>query len=200
MAAQKNSTLADRLYRLDLDGCLFLNKYCRQAAVNQFFSTVSRLGDGVFWYSLGAVLPVIYGMKGLAVTALFAATGIICLSIYKSLKARFYRARPFVQSKDIFKGCAPLDVCSFPSGHTMHACCFTTLVLWYFPEFAVVLLPFTILIAISRMVLGLHYPSDVVIGALLGTSLAIGACLTFDHYEVTAWFASQALIFAPPML
>lgn len=184
MTAQKTSTLANRFQQWDLSGCLYLNKYCRRVSVNRFFSTISRLGDGVFWYSLAAVLPFLYGLKGLAITLLFLATGLACLCLYKTLKARFYRARPFVNSREVIKGCAPLDVCSFPSGHTMHACCFTTIVLWYFPEFALLLLPFTTLIAISRMVLGLHYPSDVIIGALLGVLIALGATSLFDVYQL----------------
>ncbi|WP_156498162.1 phosphatase PAP2 family protein, partial [Oleiphilus sp. HI0043] len=73
---------------------------------------------------------------------------------------------------DVYKGCAPLDQYSFPSGHTMHAACFSTVVLWHLPEFAVLLVPFSILIALSRMVLGLHYPTDVLCGAGLGILLA----------------------------
>lgn len=180
MSTPKTTQLISRLSELDLSGCLYFNRYCRQTTVHRFFSIVSRLGDGVFWYSLAAVLPLLYGWQGLFATLEFALIGLCCLAIYKTLKGRFYRARPFVRSKKVFKGCAPLDVCSFPSGHTMHACAFTSIVLWHFPEFAWLLIPFSLLIAASRMILGLHYPSDVLIGATLGVSIAIGSCLGFD--------------------
>jgi len=192
MDTVKSSTLSRRLYQLDLSGCLYLNKYCRQTTVHRFFAGVSRLGDGVFWYSLGAVLPLLYGWIGLSVTLLFIMAGLSCLIVYKSLKRRFYRARPFVSSTQVFRGCAPLDVCSFPSGHTMHAVCFTTIVLWYFPEFALLLVPFTLLVALSRMVLGLHYPSDVIIGASLGFGIAFAGNSLFDATGAQSLFVTLA--------
>jgi len=190
MSAPKSTRIVERLYAIDLSGCLYLNKYCRRKAVNNFFTVVSRLGDGVFWYSLGAVLPVLYGLEGLYATLEFAAIGLLVLFSYKSMKRKFYRARPFVSSKEVFKGCAPLDVCSFPSGHTMHACAFTFIVLWHFPVFAVLLIPFSLLIGASRMVLGLHYPSDVLMGATLGLSIASLGCFGFDYLAtIGLWLA-----------
>ena len=72
-------------------------------------------------------------------------------------------------------GAAPLDRYSFPSGHTLHAVSFTVLATAYFPALGWVLVPFASLVAASRVVLGLHYPTDVLAGALLGTMLAGGA-------------------------
>jgi undecaprenyl-diphosphatase len=71
------------------------------------------------------------------------------------------------------KGYETLDQYSFPSGHTMHAVCFSMLLIASFPAYAVIAIPFSILIAISRVVLGLHYPSDVVCGALFGAAIAL---------------------------
>jgi undecaprenyl-diphosphatase len=67
---------------------------------------------------------------------------------------------------------APLDQFSFPSGHTLHAVAFSVVLLAYFPGFAWLVLPFTALVGLSRMVLGLHYPSDVLAGAALGGAIA----------------------------
>jgi undecaprenyl-diphosphatase len=70
-----------------------------------------------------------------------------------------------------------LDRYSFPSGHTLHAVALTLVVTTTYPAFAWILVPFTLLVATSRVVLGLHYPTDVVAGAGLGTSLALLAQL-----------------------
>ncbi len=60
----------------------------------------------------------------------------------------------------------PLDHFSFPSGHTLHAVMTTTVLGYIQPVLLMLMLPFTILVAVSRMILGLHYPSDVAVGAI----------------------------------
>ena len=65
-----------------------------------------------------------------------------------------------------------LDLYSFPSGHTMHAVGFTAVLLAYYPTIGILIAPFALLVASSRLVLGLHYPSDVIVGALIGGSVA----------------------------
>ncbi|MFT7184844.1 MAG: undecaprenyl-diphosphatase [Pseudohongiellaceae bacterium] len=170
-----------KLDRWDIAGSLYLNHYCKKSAINRFFALISRLGDGVFWYSFIVILPILYGIEGLKISTLMFASGLICVVIYKQLKKRLVRERPFIRSTEIFPGCAPLDQYSFPSGHTMHAACFSTIALWHLPEFMILLLPFSILVALSRMVLGLHYPSDVICGAGLGITLGTSA-----NYFITA--------------
>jgi undecaprenyl-diphosphatase len=92
--------------------------------------------------------------------------------LYTLLKRLFVRERPFITHRGISRAAAPLDRYSFPSGHTLHAVCFTWQAAVHFPELAWVLLPLTALIAASRVVLGLHYPTDVLAGASIGAALA----------------------------
>jgi undecaprenyl-diphosphatase len=68
----------------------------------------------------------------------------------------------------------PLDRYSFPSGHTLHAVSFTWQAVAHFPQLAWILIPLALLIALSRVVLGLHYPTDVIAGAAVGALLAAG--------------------------
>jgi undecaprenyl-diphosphatase len=67
---------------------------------------------------------------------------------------------------------SPLDEYSFPSGHTLHAVAFTLIAVYYYPALAALLLPFTLLVAASRVVLGLHYPSDVLASIVIGSAIA----------------------------
>ncbi|MEM6511462.1 MAG: phosphatase PAP2 family protein, partial [Pseudomonadota bacterium] len=92
--------------------------------------------------------------------------------VYKSMKKRLVRERPYINHGDILCGAAPLDRYSFPSGHTLHAACFTTMYAHIDPSLLVVLLPFALLVAASRIILGLHYPSDVIVGGSIGLALA----------------------------
>ena len=142
------------------------------------FMTASRLGDGVVWYALMLALPLLYGAAGLRVAAIMLATGVVGLALYKILKRTFVRERPFIRHAGISLAGAPLDRYSFPSGHTLHAVAFTWQACAAFPELNFVLLPLALAIAASRVVLGLHYPTDVVVGALLGAITgAAGAAL-----------------------
>ena len=100
------------------------------------------------------------------------ATAFTGIGIYKFLKKRLVRERPFVAHGEIVCGAPPLDRYSFPSGHTLHAVCLTILYGAYEPAMLIVMVPFAALVAASRIVLGLHYPSDVAVGGLIGALLA----------------------------
>lgn len=139
------------------------------------FKTVSRLGDGVFWYTLMALMPLLRGAQGVVIAAQMLVTGAAGLLVYKLLKKKLVRERPFIGLIGIECVMPPLDRYSFPSGHTLHAVLFTVLAVSHVPELAIVLVPFATLIAMSRVVLGLHYPSDVLVGAALGAGLAAGS-------------------------
>lgn len=167
-------TVARILDSADVSLCAVFNRFSRSHPVRSLFRTASRLGDGIIWYSLMALLPVIGGLDGLAIAAHMAGTALAGLLVYRIIKLLSGRERPYVQHGDQV-ACAmpPLDRYSFPSGHTLHAVSFTLVLCSYMPAMAWMLLPFTILVALSRMVLGLHYPSDVVAGGLIGAGLAL---------------------------
>jgi undecaprenyl-diphosphatase len=151
--------------------CLAMNRWCARRALRRLFGIVSRLGDGVFWYTLMAVLAVAGGMRGAVAALHMALTGLVAAAMYRGLKRWTRRPRPFRAHNGIVPYIAPLDEFSFPSGHTLHAVSFTMIALAYFPMLAPVLVPFTILVAMSRIVLGLHYPSDVLAATAIGLGL-----------------------------
>jgi undecaprenyl-diphosphatase len=171
-----HSSLLARFDAAEYRMCRRLNRAAANTGVRVFFKTASRLGDGVIWYALMLALPFIYGARGFEVALIMLATGAAGLAVYKFLKRTFVRERPFIRHAGISLAGAPLDRYSFPSGHTLHAVAFTWQAVAAFPELGLVLVPLALAIAASRVVLGLHYPTDVLVGALLGAaSGAIGA-------------------------
>ncbi len=174
MLARPESRFFTRVDAFEFRLCERLNRGCRRDSVREAFGVVSRLGDGIFWYLLLLAIPLRYGEAGIRPAASMAAAGAFGWMLYKVLKSRLVRERPYITFARIRPGTRPLDRYSFPSGHTLHAVCFTWLAVAYFPWLGWVLIPFAALIAASRVVLGLHYPSDVIAGGLLGAAIALG--------------------------
>lgn len=160
-----------RISAFDAALCVVCNRASHYRLISGFFRVVSRIGDGVFWYALTAVLPLVYGTAALPAVARMLLAGICGLWLYKWLKTRISRPRPYQIHPVVTAAAIPLDQFSFPSGHTLHAVSFTWIAVAYFPELAPVLFSVTTLIAASRPILGLHYPSDVLAGGLIGLML-----------------------------
>lgn len=148
------------------------NRVERYPAVVQVFRLISRLGDGVFWYTLMIGMYLFAGKSALPVVLQMIVTGLVATAIYKWLKHKTLRPRPHQQFGNIHCLTAPLDRFSFPSGHTLHAVTFSLVAIYYYPTLAWILVPFTLAIAASRLVLGLHYPTDVLAGFVLGAAVA----------------------------
>ncbi|MBI5136668.1 MAG: phosphatase PAP2 family protein [Nitrospirae bacterium] len=158
----------------ELPMCVALNRWQDRCRVHGLFAAVSRLGDGVFWYTLMLGLPLVMGRAALPAAVEMAVAGLLGRAVYGLLKRNLGRRRPFLHHSEVRLGAVPLDRFSFPSGHTLHAVSFTALAVAHYPALAWLLVPFTVLVALSRVVLGVHYPTDVAAGILIGASVAWG--------------------------
>jgi undecaprenyl-diphosphatase len=136
------------------------------------FAAVSRLGDGLVWYLLMLALLLLGDADDQRVVLQMALLGIASLLAYKALKRLSKRPRPLSRERALATAVAPLDEFSFPSGHTLHAVGFTLVLVQHYPESALLLWPLCAAIALSRVVLGLHYPSDVLAAIGLGWGFA----------------------------
>jgi len=172
MKAISFSSFLARIDTADYRICRRLNRGASWSVVRWPFQLVSRLGDGLLWYALILALPFVYGVQALRPAIVMALTGALGVLIYGALKRLFVRERPFIRHAGISRAGAPLDRYSFPSGHTLHAVSFAWQASMHFPQLGWVLVPLAGLIAASRVVLGLHYPTDVLAGAVIGACLA----------------------------
>jgi len=175
--AETRRNLFARFDQAEVSFCLHLNRSAHRLPIRRFFAAISRLGDGIFWYLHLPLLLLMHGMPALGPIVHISLVALIGVLVYKLLKANLVRERPYIASSDILCGSPPLDRYSFPSGHTLHAVSFSILIMYYFPALGWIVLPFAILVALSRVILGLHYPTDVLAGAAIGTALASSSLL-----------------------
>ncbi|MDI5892088.1 phosphatase PAP2 family protein [Halomonas rhizosphaerae] len=136
----------------------------------------SRLGDWPLWVGLILAQPLLHPAGGGQRVVQYTATALLAIGIYRVLKTRLCRERPFITFSGIIRCSEPArDRYSFPSGHTMHAVLFCSLTAAHAPWLLPGLVPVALLIAVSRVGLGLHYISDVAAGALLGLGFALAS-------------------------
>ena len=178
MRAALLETTFNRISELEIPMCRLCHRWST-VRVQRFFGAVSKVGDGHYWYLILGLLLLFQGRAALPVFAHVMLAGTVCHLLYKSLKNHTARERPFAFAEGFDLSVPPLDKYSFPSGHTMHAVFFTLVVGAYVPALLWLLVPFSLLVAASRLLLGLHYPTDVAAGAILGALLAYVSFLGF---------------------
>lgn len=140
------------------------------------FRYISKTGDGQIYLILGLVLWMFESRDG----ALFLYTGLVAyameLPLYVMLKKLFRRARPcdvqFNNDSDFVAYVPPSDKFSLPSGHTAAAFLMANLLAHFYPSFGILAYGWASLIGLSRVMLGVHYPGDIVAGALLGLTIS----------------------------
>jgi undecaprenyl-diphosphatase len=168
----KMRSYLNSMHRLDSNLCIAVNQTSQVRLIRDLFRLVSRLGDGLFWYALMLLILLFEGSDGLLPVLHMALAGLSGTLLYKWLKGKTLRPRPFEVHQDIFMTGKPLDKFSFPSGHTLHAVVFGLVAINYYPDLSFIIMPFVSMVALSRVVLGLHYPSDVLAGAFIGSLIA----------------------------
>lgn len=160
---------------IDLRCVRSLHRVSQRRVVLRLLVLCSRVADGPVWVGVLLLLPLIAGQRGAEVAWVGLGLGAVNLVLYWTLKQGTRRLRPFHRCDDIVACVRAADRFSFPSGHTLHAVSFALLFSAAWPSLAWPLWTFAVLVGLSRIVLGLHYPSDVAVGVGLGLLTASGA-------------------------
>lgn len=134
---------------------------------------VSRLGDGPSYAVLGILLALFEVQHGRSFLAAALLAFLLELPVYLLLKNAIRRPRPADAMDSLSAFIQPSDKFSFPSGHTAGAFLMATLLTVYYPACAPVVFPLAALVGLSRVMLGVHFPTDIVAGATLGVSCAV---------------------------
>ncbi|MGQ8364597.1 phosphatase PAP2 family protein [Glaciecola sp. 1036] len=147
------------------------NQY--QTSVMRLFKTVSKTGDGHLYFVLAAILYYLDTEHG----TVFFYTALLAYSlevpIYLILKHCFKRRRPCDLFTNFSSVIVPSDKFSLPSGHTAAAFLMATVIAHFYPALGLVAYVWASLVGLSRIVLRVHFPLDVLIGMALGVTFAL---------------------------
>jgi undecaprenyl-diphosphatase len=158
------------LYEKEVDMFRHINGKWNRGSMDQFFYIWTHLGGAAFTIS-SVVLLLIFLPWELKSWGLVCMLSLTLSHIPVSITKKMYpRKRPYMSLPETNIGKNPLEDHSFPSGHTTAAFSIVTPLILLNPFLGVFLLIAGLLVAISRMYLGLHYPSDVLAGMILGIS------------------------------
>ena len=155
---------------------LRVNRWPAPQWIRRWMVAASRAGDGWLWIALGLVL-LVFGDENRfdALRAGFIAVG-AGLAMFLVLKRLTGRERPCETETHCWASLLPPDRFSFPSGHTITAFAVAVPLGLYYPSLLAGLLFCALSVAASRILLGLHYLSDVVAGMAIGAGAGMAAC------------------------
>lgn len=183
--------MSQALLSMDKDLFVKINQQWTSPFLNSFFSTFTNLHHWKFFQFVMA--PVIlffwwFKVRRQIFAVVIAASATIFLAdtiCYRGIKEYTFRDRPFTNAQlnaEVRVGYRP-ESSSFPSNHAVNCFALATVLTWYYPTLWMVFFFIAGLVGYSRVYVGVHYPLDVVIGAILGVLIASFLIrLLFDHF------------------
>jgi undecaprenyl-diphosphatase len=138
----------------------------------------SRLGDGWLWWGIGIALLIFGGPSRFLAVGASVVSAALSLGLFLKIKKLINRRRPCEIAQCTWSTLLPPDQFSFPSGHTMTAFSVAVPLSLFYPSLQAGLLFCAVSIALSRILLGLHFLSDVLVGS------ALGALIGYTVYRI----------------
>jgi undecaprenyl-diphosphatase len=147
-----------------------INRHFKNKILNTFFQVITHTGGARI--TITSILLLIILTDGpLMNVAVSSAIALALSHLPVQIMKKWYpRKRPYIILKDTFFPANPLKDHSFPSGHSTAIFSLVVPFIFFMPVLAIFLVPLAILVGISRVYLGLHFPTDVLVGAFLGTT------------------------------
>jgi undecaprenyl-diphosphatase len=135
---------------------------------DRYVAVLSDLGEGLGWVAAGIALAWLGGSRGrragLAAAVASVSTTYI---VQQKIKPVFRRTRPHVGRDVLVVGIRTTDA-SFPSGHTASSFAAATAISAFYPKVSPLVFALATGVAVSRVHLGHHFPSDTAVGGLIG--------------------------------
>lgn len=159
--------------RAGIDRRLFtmINGLPHSTTSDRYVSVLSDLGEGLGWVAGGVALAVLGGAKGRRAGVATAVASLAATYVVQQrVKPMFRRVRPFVNREARVVGVRPPDH-SFPSGHTASSFAAATALAFFYPKAAPLAYTLATGVGMSRVHLGVHFPSDAAVGGVIGIGI-----------------------------
>ena len=146
---------------------------------DRYVSVLSDLGEGIGWVAGGVALAILGGRKGRRAGAATAVASLAATYIVQTrVKPLFRRVRPFINREATVVGVRPADH-SFPSGHTASSFAAATALAFFYPRAAPLAYAVATGVGMSRVHLGVHFPSDAAVGGVIGIGIGTATAWVF---------------------
>ena len=159
----------------DIDLFLYIFGWNGRLFLDRLMKFLTRSGDGFLYPVIGVMILLLNRDSGLEIVLSGLLAFAIELPIYKIIKSKITRLRPFEALSGIQNLIDAPDRYSFPSGHTAAAFVMAIIISAALPLLSVPLIVWASLVGLSRIYLGVHYPTDVLAGMILGSLSALFA-------------------------
>src|SRR5882672_1108366 len=156
-----------------------MNRWRAPRWIRFWMIAATRMGDGWIWYGLGLMLFAYGGPQRFSAIGAAGSAAVLGIFVFKALKRLSQRPRPCQIEPHCWSKVLPPDKFSFTSGHTMTASSVALVLTYFYPSLEIALVFLALSIALSRIVLGLHFLSDVLAGIVLGVALGCCSLTTF---------------------
>ncbi len=160
---------------------LFAIQKIQHPFLDRFMLFCTQIGNGGIIWILFSIIYILCGKKKEGVLVL-ATLGVCAFIVNLLIKPIFTRKRPFETFHHIQVRIKPPFGTSFPSGHTATSFASTTAILLLGLPFGWLACILAVCIAVSRIYLFVHYPSDVIGGAVIGILIAIVVVALVNNY------------------
>ena len=160
----------ESMQQADVTAFEWFTRYKHRETIVKAARLISLSADGPLYMLAGACFLYAHQWEVAKVLALGYLVERICYKLFKTL---FKRNRPPEAIPGFTSIVEPADKFSFPSGHTSAAFLMTCVMAYFFPWTAWILIPWAMSVGMARVMLGVHFPGDVLAGATMGSSLCL---------------------------
>jgi undecaprenyl-diphosphatase len=156
-----------------------VHRWCAPRWFRILMIVATRGGDGWLWYALALILLFYGGAHRYAAIASGVSSAAVGILLFRMLKRSSRRKRPCEIEPHCWTSMLPPDKYSFPSGHSITAFAVAISIGLFYPQLQGSLLAIAFLIAGSRIILGMHFLSDVLAGSAIGAVLGLSSFYIF---------------------